>query len=281
MHAAKSAVRARVLAYFRLAREMPWMTFMTSSHAAAALVGALLMAPSAAFAQDPPPNAGAQGGETKQDPAKAQPAPDTEPDPKSKIVWFDVEAGVSSVNLNTFTTNFDQFSVGFIPQSGIGPSIGGAAGFRLVFLTLGARGRAARFSGSGPVQEWSMASIDAEVGVRVPLHRLEPHLTLASGYTTFGGFGDALQGVQQGLRVNGINARLGLGVDYFLSRYVSVGGLASGELLMLTRPGVPVKEVAALPTSQTLDAAAIRFLEAQGSSYGTALALTGGLKAHF
>ena len=245
-----------------------------------ALTG-LLTAPSAALAQDPQPAPQPAQGEPKQDPTKAPPAPDTEPDPKSKIVWFDVEAGVSSVNLNTFSTNFDQFSVGFIPQSGIGPSVGGAAGFRIVFLTLGARGRAARFSGSGPVQEWSMASIDAEVGLRVPLRRLEPHLTLASGYTTFGGFGDAVQGVQQGLRVNGVNARLGLGLDYFVSRYVSVGGLASGELLMLTRPGVPVREVAALPTSSTLDAAAIRFLQAQGSSYGTALALTRGLKAHF
>ena len=246
-----------------------------------AVAVASLIAPSAALAQDPPPVSQPSQGEAKHDPSKAQPAPDTEPDPKSKIVWFDVEAGVSSVNLNTFSTNFDQFSVGFIPQSGIGPSVGGAAGFRLVFLTLGARGRAARFSGNGPVREWSMASIDGEIGVRVPLHRLEPHLTLASGYTTFGGFGDALQGVQQGLRVNGFNARIGFGVDYFVSRYVSIGGLASGELLMLTRPGVPVREVAALPTSSTLDAAAIRFLEAQGSTYGTALALTGGLKAHF
>ena len=53
---------------------------------------ALVVAPSSVLAQGPPPQP--SQGEPKQEPTKAQPAPDTEPDPKSKIVWFDVEAGV-------------------------------------------------------------------------------------------------------------------------------------------------------------------------------------------
>jgi hypothetical protein len=49
----------------------------------------------------------------------------------------------------------------------------------------------------------------------------------------------------------------------------------------LTRPGVPVRDITSIPQTRTLDEGAARFLEANGSSYGTALALTGGIKAHF
>jgi hypothetical protein len=126
-----------------------------------------------------------------------------------------------------------------------------------------------------------MASIDGEFGFRAPLGRVEPFLTLASGYTTFGGFGDAMRGAQAGLSVNGFNMRLGFGVDYFVSGTLSIGGNLTGELLALTRPGVPVLEVAALPASQSVDQAAVRFLQADGSTWGTAVALTFGAKAHF
>ena len=106
-------------------------------------------------------------------------------------------------------------------------------------------------------------------------------MTLGAGYTTFGGFSSAIDGAGHGLNVNGANVRLALGFDYFVARFVSLGLTGSGELLMLTRPGVPVREVAALPGSNTPDVAATRFLEANGSTYGMALAVTGGAKLHF
>jgi hypothetical protein len=222
-------------------------------------------------------------------PALAQPPSEErkeskEPKPKSKIVWFDAEAGIETANLNTFTENFDAFSVGFLPRAGTGPAFGAAAGLRFVFLTLGVRGRVASFTDDAPshtVHGWTMSSIDGELGFRAPLGRTEPYLTLASGYTTLGGFGSAVSGLSSGLSANGFDARVGLGFDYFLSRWISIGAAGSAEILALTRPGVPVREVAALPQTQTLDVAAVRFLEANGSTYGTALALTGGVKASF
>ena len=207
-----------------------------------------------------------------------------EPDPKSKIVWLEAEGGVENVNLNTFTENFQAFSVGFLPRSGTGPAVGAAAGLRLVFVTLGVRGRAASFQDTDPshnVHGWSMSSVDGELGFRIPLRRVEPYVTLAGGYTTLGGLNDAISGLSQGLDVNGFNGRLGFGVDYFLSKYISLGADFTGEVLVLTRPGIPVREMAAIPSTQGLDQAAVRFLEANGASYGSALALTGGLKAHF
>src|SRR5262249_50794843 len=165
-----------------------------------------------------------------------------------------------------------------------GPRAGAALGFRFLSLPAGVGGGAATFEDPPPphnVHAWNMSSLDGELGFRAPLGRLEPYLTLASGYTTFGGFGDAVSGLKNGLNVNGFNARLGFGVDYFISRYVSLGGNLTGELLILTRPGVPVRDITSIPQTRTLDEGAARFLEANGSSYGTALALTGGIKAHF
>jgi hypothetical protein len=213
-----------------------------------------------------------------------QTAPKKEIDPKKEFLWFDAEAGIQSANLSTFNQNFQEFSVGFLPRSGVGPTFGGAVGIRIVFLTLGARGRVTRFEdgdGGRNVQDWTMSSLDGEVGLRVPLGRVEPYMILAAGYTTFGGFGQAVRGARSGLNVNGFNARAGFGVDYYFTRTISVGGLASAEVLGLSRPGVPLREVTALPASQTLDTAATRFLLANGSTWGTSIGVSGGLKLHF
>jgi len=205
-------------------------------------------------------------------------------DPKSKLLWLDAEGGISHANLSTFSADFNQFSAGFLPRTGTGPMAGAAIGVRFVFLTLGVRGRVASYENSDrnqAVSSWNMSSLNGEIGLRVPLHRLEPYATLSGGYTTFGGFGNAVRGVQDGVNVNGFNTRLGIGLDYFLSRYISLGAQGTGEVLALTRPGVPVREVAQLPQSDTVEEGAVRFLQANGSTYGLALSMTAGVKAHF
>jgi hypothetical protein len=216
-------------------------------------------------------------------PPKEEPKSE-EPNPKSKLVWLDAEGGLSSANLHTFSADFEKFSVGFLPRSGTGPMGGAAVGVRFVFLTLGVRGRVASYQDDDPsrnVNGWTMSSLNGEVGLRAPLGRLEPFMTVGGGYTTFGGFGSAIDGAGRGVNVNGANARLALGFDYFVSRYLSLGAAGTGEVLMLTRPGIPVREVAKLPGSRTAEDATVRFLESNGSTYGAALALTGGLKVHF
>lgn len=208
-------------------------------------------------------------------------------DPTKQFVWLDAQGGIENVNLSTFAADFHQFSVGVIPRVATGPVGSFGGGVRLVFLTLGVRGRVASFEGGGGdpaaanVGSWTMSSIDGEIGMRAPLHRFEPYLTIAGGYTTLGGLSDAYQGLQNGLSVNGANGRVMLGFDYYVAKYISLGMSGSAEAMVLTRPGVPVKDVAALPNSQSLDVAAVRALEANGTTWGSALALTGGLTGHF
>jgi hypothetical protein len=158
------------------------------------------------------------------------------------------------------------------------------AGLRLGFLTLGARGRVAAFQDESPtraVAAWQLWTLDAELGMRVPLGRVEPHLAVAGGYTTIGGFDDAVSGLSAGLNVNGVDARAEGGVDVWVTRTLSLGASASGELLALSRPGVPVRDVIALQSAGTVNDAKARVLMVDGSSVGTAVALTGNVGLHF
>src|SRR5262249_57311415 len=106
------------------------------------------------------------------------------------------------------------------------------AGGRWLSVVSGVRGRVPGLPG------WSMRSFAGELGFRVTLRRFEPFMSIAAGYTGLGGLQDGATGAP--LSLDGLNARLGIGLDYFLTRFVSVGGVLSGEALAFTRSGVPL-----------------------------------------
>jgi hypothetical protein len=199
----------------------------------------------------------------------------------SQLVWIDAQTGIESVQLQTFIADFDTVSAGFLPVSGVGPAATLGAGLRFGFVTLGARGRVASFEDGGTVGSWQIWTLDGELGVRVPLYRLEPHVVLAAGYSSFGGFGSAIHGLQQGLDVHGVDTRFGAGVDYWITHNVSLGLDVTAGLLAVARPGVSVRDLATAKQIGTLNDAKARVLEASGSSVGTTLALTGALGVHF
>ncbi|HEY8091220.1 MAG TPA: hypothetical protein VIF09_25330, partial [Polyangiaceae bacterium] len=149
---------------------------------------AACVVPVTAWADEPAP---AQGGEA---PPAARQRVDTQAraetewaGPMSQHVYLDAQAGIESVQMRTFFANFDSVSAGFLPSSGFGPTARIGTGLRLGFLTLGLRGRLAQFDDPATVGPWQIWSLDAEVGVRVPLGRWEPHFVVAGGYSTFGG----------------------------------------------------------------------------------------------
>jgi hypothetical protein len=249
--------------------------------AAGALVAALLAArPSAAqqvVATAPPP---AVPGEAPRR-TVTQPKVKEWEGPTSQFFWIDGGVGVEAVHLRTFVADFDTVSVGFLPGSGLGPMANIGTGLRLSFLTLGVRGRVASFSDSATVGDWQLWSLDAELGFRAPLGRIEPHLTFAAGYSSFGGFGTAISGIQDGIDVHGLDARLGFGVDYWLTHNLSIGANVDGGLLFIARPGVSVRDLATAKQIGTIDDAKARVLEASGSTVGYALAFTAGAGLHF
>src|SRR4029079_11054398 len=165
-----------------------------------------------------------------------------------------------------------------------GPTAHLGVGFRLLPLTLGLRAGVAAFGDSSPtrsVNDMQLYSIDAEIGVRIPVARFEPYLLVGGGYSAFGGLDDAISGVSQGLAVDGANVRAGLGLDFYVSPLLSLGARFTGELLFLSRPGVPIRDLATAQQVSTIGEAKARLLEADGSSIGTALHLTVGPALHF
>ncbi len=204
--------------------------------------------------------------------------------PMSQLLWIDAQGGVEAVELETFSANADTLGVGFIPTAGVGPTARVGAGLRLGFLTLGARGRVAAFqdqSSTRTVGPWQIWTLDGELGLHIPLGRVEPHVAFGLGYTSFGGFGDAISGLGAGLDVHGIDARLDGGVDFWVTHTLSLGFGVNGELLVLARPGVSLRDLATPKAVATLNEAKARVLEADGSSVGSAIGLTGNLGVHF
>jgi hypothetical protein len=204
--------------------------------------------------------------------------------PKSQLVWIDAQAGLESVQLRTFNADFDTVSVGFLPTGGVGPTANIGAGVRLVFVTLGFRGRVSSFEGNAPTQTvgaWQIWTFDGELGLRVPLGRLEPHASLTAGYSSFGGFGTAVRGLSAGLDVHGVDARVDAGADYWVTRTISVGVDVSGGLLAVARPGVSARDLATPKEIGTVNDAKARVLEANGSSVGSTFAVTAVLGVHF
>lgn len=199
-------------------------------------------------------------------------------------LWLDAEGGIEGINLQTFHADADKLTAGFVPSTATGPAAGVGMGVRLLFLTLGARARVASFQDQSPMRtvgSWQLWTLDAELGFRAMLRRAEPYLSFGFGYASLGGLDDAVTGLKRGLDVNGLNLRASAGLDIYLNRHLSVGGLFGGELLALSRPGIPVVDLLEAQRVNTINEAKARILQGDGSSWGWAWTLVVGPGLHF
>jgi hypothetical protein len=192
-------------------------------------------------------------------------------------VWVDVGGGYQHIGLQTFNPSETAFTAGFVSTTANAGLISGGVGLRLLFFTLGARGR---IGFAGPFE---LFSLGPEVGAHFPVGNIEPHVELGGGWTGLGAFKGPV-GDAGAVSMHGFYVRLGGGADYYLTPVFSVGLAASFELLGLTRPGASPDQIAALKASSGLsDADRARAVELgqKGSSFGGALGLTGQLGLHF
>ncbi|WP_437534268.1 hypothetical protein WME79_09110 [Sorangium sp. So ce726] len=193
-----------------------------------------------------------------------------------EIVWLNVEGGYENVGLQTFNIDEDDFTAGFVSSAANGGVIGAGVGVRLLYFTLGARGRVGFFS------DWQLFTLGGEVGMHLPLGRLDPHVDLGFGYAGLGSVKSAVSGAADAIAIRGFYGRVSGGLDLYLSPVFSIGANASWELLALTRPGLSsaaiegIKNGAAAPQQAKAD-----LLAADGSSVGSALALTAVAGLHF
>lgn len=193
------------------------------------------------------------------------------------FVWLNAEGGFEHVGLRTLNVDEENFTAGFIESSASGWMLGAGVGARLLFLTIGARGRVGFFS------SWQLFSVGGEVGLRFPFGNLEPHVDLGGGYVALGSVRGALNGADDAVSIRGFYVRAGGGLDYFVTPAFSIGANASAEIMGLTRPGLSPDRVAAIKSDPNYDPERVRAdaLALEGTSYGTAIAVTGVLGLHF
>ncbi len=100
-----------------------------------------------------------------------------------------------------------------VPASGTGGMIEAGLGARLLFFTLGARGRLSF------LDRYSMARVGPEAGLRIPIGSIEPRFALGGGYATVLDY-DSI----------GYYVRLSGGLDWFVSSNFALGADLSGDL---------------------------------------------------
>ena len=191
-----------------------------------------------------------------------------------QFVWINAEAGFQYLSLNTFHAN-NLVDSQIVKSSQAGPLYGFGAGLRLIFLTLGARFRLGDFSA------WQLWTLDAEAGLHMPIGRVEPYFNFGAGYASLGAFGGAnsIPGLQNsGLNIHGWNARIGFGMDFYITRVVSIGALMTGDMLYLKRSR---RLTIDNPTNDPRLTEAAKIYSNDGSSIGGAATLTGVIGLHF
>jgi len=212
-------------------------------------------------AQPPPPEA-------------AQPSPEKELEQADREdsgrglewLWLNVEVGAEHLGLGTFKSS-SLVDPKLVKTTQTGLLYGAGVGARILVFTVGARFRMGTFS------DWQLWTLDAEGGFRIPLGSLEPYLTVGAGYASLGSFKTDAP-VSSKADVKGFNARLGAGLDYYLSNTFSVGGNLTGDVLFLSR-----KKVSGAADSTSGDEATVYAKD--GSSIGAGATLTAVVGLHF
>jgi hypothetical protein len=193
-----------------------------------------------------------------------------------QFFYFNVEGGFQHVGLQTFNVDEETFTAGFIETSASGGMIGAGIGLQLLVITIGPRARVGFFP------DWQLFSIGGELGFHIPLGSVEPHFDLGVGYTGLGSFSSAINGAADAISISGFDARVGGGLDIYVTPVISIGANFSWELLALTRPGLSPTEIQSIEAEAGSDpqASRARLLEVEGSGYGSAIAITGVVGLH-
>lgn len=189
-----------------------------------------------------------------------------------EFFWLNGELGMEHLGLQTFEAN-NLVDAEVVESTQTGLLYGGGIGIRLLFLTLGGRFRLGNFP------DWQLWTLNAELGLHIPLGALEPYFTFGGGYASLGSFSSENIGGDlndTGVDITGFNLRIGGGLDIYLSEVFSIGGNVTGEMLFLQRPEVEEKDLGPLADTKAEDV-----YRNDGSSIGAGLTFTGVVGLHF
>ena len=159
--------------------------------------------------------------------------------------WLEVGGGVEHVGLQTIDeaaglepgcaegasgcSVVEGGSSAAIATTGTGGMLDGGLGLRLLFFTVGARGRIGFFDG------FDLARVGGELGLRIPIGSIEPRINVGFGYAALMNLTSDGGTTYDDASASGYYTRLGGGLDVFVSNNISLGGDASADLIGLSR----------------------------------------------
>ncbi len=181
-------------------------------------------------------------------------------------IWLNAEIGGEHLGLQTLKAN-DLVDAKLVKTTQTGLLYGAGVGVRILVFTAGVRFRLGSFT------DWQLWTLNAEGGLRIPLGSLEPYFTVGGGYAALGSFSSSAPASSKAT-AKGFNARVGAGLDYYLSNTFSLGGNLTGDLLFLSR-----SKVAGAASSTSGNEAVVYAKD--GSSIGTGATLTAVVGLHF
>jgi len=181
-------------------------------------------------------------------------------------IWLNAEVGGQHLGLGTLSSK-DLLDPKLVKTTQTGLVYGAGVGVRILVFTAGVRFRLGSFS------EWQVWTLNAEGGLRIPIGSLEPYFTVGGGYASLGSFSTKAPASSKA-DVKGFNARLGAGLDYYVSNTFSVGGNFTGDVLFLSRSKVDGAAASTSGNEATVYAK-------DGSSIGAGATLTAVVGLHF
>ena len=109
------------------------------------------------------------------------------------------------------------------------------AGVRVLFLSLGLRARDLALS------DYNLWELDAEVALHMKIWRIDPYLGARGGYVNVGSFSagtvtNDANGTNPDVSVHGFNVGPMFGIEFYLTRFLSLGAEVNAEVLLLQRP---------------------------------------------
>jgi hypothetical protein len=222
----------------------------------------------------PPPSTSPESPEVVQTQAKLDEAEKKDSGRGLEWIWVNAEFGFEHLGLQTFHAN-QLVDAAIVGTTQTGLMYGAGLGVRLVFVTLGARFRFSTFD------SFDLWTLNGELGLRIPLGKLEPHLSIGAGFASVGSFSASdLGGANRDqVDITGYDIRAGGGLDYYVTPIFSVGAAVTFEMLGLTRPGVSAGDVQNVTNGGTV--AQYEVYRVSGSSLGSAFTGSLVLGLHF
>lgn len=220
-------------------------------------------------ANNPNPNGAAPATDTEQ---KLKDAEKEDSGRGFELLWARAEAGLSYMNLSSFSAD----NLGLKQEGNAGAMLGIGAGLRLYILSLGVRFRHHQM-------KVNTEQLNLVVGLHIPISSVDIQFDVHGGYMFVGKLSGAALDLStnsaapdpsSGVSARGLNAGLGLAVDYYIIPQVSIGAGFGADFLYLKRPAVEIPADTPEPLKTQL--AADPLYQRSGDSAG--FGINGGLR---